>query len=146
MLHKLSPAVWIGALLAYDLCCCWLHRLGHTVQMLWAAHVVHHSSEHDNLSTVLRQTGGGFLLGWVLYLPTAVAGVPPLVFAVVGLIDLLCQFWVHTRLVGRLGWFDWVFCSPSNHRLCTTARTTGASTAIRRHPDPVGPAVRQLCR
>ena len=112
-----SPAVWIGALLAYDLCYYWLHRLGHTVQILWAAHVVHHSSEHYNLSTALRQTGSGFVLGWVFYLPMAVVGVPPLVFAVVGLIDLLYQFWVHTRLVGRLGWFDRVFCSPSNHRV-----------------------------
>lgn len=112
-----SPAVWIGALLAYDLCYYWLHRLGHTVQLLWAAHVVHHSSEHYNLSTALRQTGSGFLLGWVVYLPMAVVGVPPLVFAVVGLIDLLYQFWVHTRLVGRLGWFDRVLCSPSNHRV-----------------------------
>ena len=47
----------------------------------------------------------------------ALAGVPPLVFAVVGLIDLLYQFWVHTQQVGRLGWFDRWFCSPSNHRV-----------------------------
>ncbi|OYU98881.1 MAG: hypothetical protein CFE45_14845 [Burkholderiales bacterium PBB5] len=47
----------------------------------------------------------------------ALAGVPPLVFAVVGLVDLLYQFWVHTQLVGRLGWFDRVFVSPSNHRV-----------------------------
>ena len=112
-----SAWVWIGALIAYDFCYYWLHRLGHTVQILWAAHVVHHSSEDYNLGTALRQTGSGFLLGWVFYLPMAVAGVPPLVFAVVGLIDLLYQFWVHTRLVGRLGWFDRVFCSPSNHRV-----------------------------
>jgi hypothetical protein len=46
-----------------------------------------------------------------------VVGVPPLVFAVVALIDLLYQFWVHTQQVGRLGWFDRVFCSPSNHRV-----------------------------
>ena len=112
-----SPWVWVGALIAYDFCYYWLHRLGHTVQILWAAHVVHHSSEDYNLGTALRQTGSDFLLGWLFYLPMALAGVPPLVFAVVGLIDLLYQFWVHTRLVGRLGWFDRVFCSPSNHRV-----------------------------
>ena len=112
-----SPWVWIGALLGYDFCYYWVHRLGHEVNILWAAHVVHHSSEEYNLSTALRQTGTGFLLGWMFYLPMALLGVPPLVFAVVGLIDLLYQFWVHTRLVGRLGWFDRVFCSPSNHRV-----------------------------
>ena len=112
-----SPAVWLGALLAYDFCYYWAHRGGHEVNLLWAAHVVHHSSEEYNLSTALRQSGTGFLLGWVFYLPMALLGVPPLVFVVVGLVDLLYQFWVHTRLVGRLGWFDRVFCSPSNHRV-----------------------------
>jgi hypothetical protein len=47
----------------------------------------------------------------------AVLGVPPLLFAIVALVDLLYQFWVHTEHVGRLGWFDRVFCSPSNHRV-----------------------------
>jgi uncharacterized membrane protein YhhN len=47
----------------------------------------------------------------------AIAGVPPLVFVTVGLIDLLYQFWIHTELVGKLGWFDRVFASPSNHRV-----------------------------
>ena len=104
-------------MLAYDFCYYWAHRMGHEVQILWAAHVVRHSSEDYNLSTALRQTGSGFVFGWLFYLPMALAGVPPLLFAVVGLIDLLYQFWVHTRLLGRLGWFDRVFCSPSNHRV-----------------------------
>ena len=29
---------------------------------------------------------------------------------------MLYQFWVHTQQVGKLGWFDRWFCSPSNHR------------------------------
>ena len=118
-LFELSPSslwVWIGALLGYDFCYYWLHRAGHRVGVLWAAHVVHHQSEDYNLGTALRQTSSGFLLGWIFYLPMAVAGVPPLVFGVVALIDLLYQFWVHTQQVGKLGWFDRWFCSPSNHR------------------------------
>ncbi len=108
---------WLLALLFYDLCYYWLHRLGHECAVLWAAHVVHHQSEHYNLSTALRQTSSGVLLGWVFYLPMAIAGVPPVVFGVVALIDLLYQFWVHTEHVGKLGWFDRWFCSPSNHRV-----------------------------
>ncbi|RDI97165.1 sterol desaturase family protein [Dyella solisilvae] len=108
--------VWVTALIAYDFCYYWLHRAGHEVNILWAAHVVHHQSEDYNLSTALRQTGSGVLLGWLFYLPMAVIGFPLEVFVVVALIDLLYQFWVHTELVGRLGWFDRVFCSPSNHR------------------------------
>ncbi len=108
---------WIFALLFYDLCYYWLHRAGHVVALFWAAHVVHHQSQHYNLSTALRQTSSGALFGWIFYLPMAIAGVPPLVFGIVALVDLLYQFWVHTEQVGKLGWFDRVFCSPSNHRV-----------------------------
>ena len=113
-------STWYGVLLAlvfYDFCYYWLHRAGHVVALFWAAHVVHHQSQHYNLSTALRQTSSGFLFGWIFYLPMAVAGVPPTVFGIVALIDLLYQFWVHTEQVGKLGWFDRVFCSPSNHRV-----------------------------
>ena len=112
-----SWAGWLVALVFYDFCYYWLHRAGHECAVFWAAHVVHHQSEDYNLSTALRQTSSGALLGWVFYLPMAVAGVPPLVFGVVALIDLLYQFWVHTEQVGKLGWFDRWFCSPSNHRV-----------------------------
>lgn len=112
-----SVWVWIGALLAYDFLYYWLHRMGHEVSVLWAAHVVHHSSEFYNLSTALRQTSSGWLLAWLFYLPLALAGVPPLVMVVVGLIDLLYQYWVHTELIDRLGWMDRVFVTPSNHRV-----------------------------
>jgi alkylglycerol monooxygenase len=108
--------VWALALLAYDFLYYWLHRAGHEVNILWAAHVVHHQSEHYNLSTALRQSSSGVLLGWLFYLPMALLGIPLTVFVVVALSDLLYQFWVHTEQIGRLGWFDHVFCSPSNHR------------------------------
>ncbi|MFC5741475.1 sterol desaturase family protein [Dyella tabacisoli] len=118
-LFTLSPGslwVWASGLLLYDFLYYWLHRCGHEVNILWAAHVVHHQSEDYNLSTALRQTSSGALLGWLFYLPMALLGYPLQVFVVVALIDLLYQFWVHTEMVGRLGWFDRVFCSPSNHR------------------------------
>jgi hypothetical protein len=78
---------------------------------------VHHQSEDYNLSTALRQTSTGWVAGWVFYLPMALLGFPPLVFGVVALVDLLYQYWVHTQQIGRLGWFDRWFCSPSNHRV-----------------------------
>ena len=109
--------VWIVALVVYDFCYYWHHRFGHVVALGWAAHVVHHQSEDYNLSTALRQTGSGWLVGWLFYLPMALIGVPPLVFAVVALIDLLYQYWVHTQQIGKLGWFDRWFCAPSNHRV-----------------------------
>jgi alkylglycerol monooxygenase len=108
---------WLLALVFYDLCYYWLHRMGHEVGVLWAAHVVHHQSQDYNLSTALRQTSSGAMLGWIFYLPMALAGVPPLVFGIVALVDLLYQYWVHTEHVPKLGWFDRWFCSPSNHRV-----------------------------
>ena len=112
-----SLVAWTAALILYDFCYYWLHRMGHEVGVLWAAHVVHHSSEYYNLTTALRQTSSGALLGWIFYLPMAVMGVPPLMFVTVGLIDLLYQYWVHTELVGRLGPLDRILVTPSNHRV-----------------------------
>jgi len=109
--------VWLVGLVFYDLLYYWHHRFGHTVALFWAAHVVHHQSEDYNLSTALRQTGSGWVGGWLFYLPMAVLGFPPLVFGVVALVDLLYQYWVHTQQIGKLGWFDRWFCAPSNHRV-----------------------------
>lgn len=109
--------VWALAFVLYDLCYYWLHRMGHERNILWAAHSVHHQSEDYNLSTALRQTSTGFVLSWVFYLPLAVLGVPLLVFVSVAALNLLYQFWVHTRHIPKLGWYEWVFVTPSNHRV-----------------------------
>ena len=111
-----SVWVWVFAFVFYDFCYYWLHRMGHERNILWAAHSVHHQSEDYNLSTALRQTSTGFLLGWIFYLPMAVLGVPLLVFVSVAALNLLYQFWVHTRHIPKLGWFEWCFVTPSNHR------------------------------
>ena len=112
-----SPWVWVAGLLLYDFLYYWYHRFGHEVNVLWAAHVVHHQSEEFNLSTALRQTGTSYLFSWIFYVPMAVLGFPPAVLLGVGLIDLLYQFWIHTEHVGSLGSFDRLFASPSNHRV-----------------------------
>jgi sterol desaturase/sphingolipid hydroxylase (fatty acid hydroxylase superfamily) len=108
---------WLLAIVFYDFCYYWNHRLGHESAVFWASHVVHHQSQRYNLSTALRQTSSGALLGWLFYLPMAVAGVPPEMFAVAAIVDLLYQYWIHTEVVGKLGAFDRWFASPSNHRV-----------------------------
>lgn len=107
---------WVLAFVIYDFCYYWNHRMGHEVNVLWAAHVVHHSSEDYNLTTALRQSSSSFL-SWIFYLPMAVLGFPPEMFITVGALNLVYQFWVHTRHIPKLGWFEWVFVSPSNHRV-----------------------------
>lgn len=111
-----SVWTWVFAFVFYDFCYYWLHRCGHERNILWAAHSVHHQSEDYNLTTALRQTSTGFLLSWIFYLPLAVLGVPLVVFISVASLNLLYQFWVHTRHVPKLGWFEWFFVTPSNHR------------------------------
>ncbi|MCH2190618.1 MAG: sterol desaturase family protein [Gammaproteobacteria bacterium] len=107
--------VWVAAFVLYDFCYYWNHRMGHEMNLLWASHVVHHSSEEYNLTTALRQTGTGFF-SFVFYLPMALLGFDPIIVITVGAINLVYQFWVHTRHVGKLGWYEWIFVTPSNHR------------------------------
>ena len=112
-----SVATWIFAFVAYDLCYYWNHRIGHERQIFWASHVAHHQSEYYNLSTALRQTSTGFLLSWVFYIPVFLVGVPAEAFVTVASANLIYQFWVHTEHVPKLGWYEWIFVTPSNHRV-----------------------------
>ncbi|MBE1298386.1 MAG: hypothetical protein GJ680_00550 [Alteromonadaceae bacterium] len=111
-----SPIVWVIAFVVYDFFYYWLHRFSHEINVLWAAHVVHHSSEDYNLTTALRQTSGS-VVSWIFFLPMAVAGVPPEMFISIGALNLVYQFWVHTQHIDRLGWMEYVFITPSNHRV-----------------------------
>ena len=112
-----SILTWVVAFIAYDFFYYWFHRISHERQIFWASHVAHHQSEDYNLSTALRQTGTGFFLTWVFYIPLFIIGVPSYVFVSVASINLIYQFWVHTEHVPKLGWFELFFVSPSNHRV-----------------------------
>ena len=95
------------------------HRSAHRVRLFWASHVVHHSSQHYNLSTALRQTWTGFFsLGFLFRLPLFLIGFPPaMIFFVAGL-NLVYQFWIQTEAVGRMPrWFEAVMNTPSHHRV-----------------------------
>ena len=112
------------AVLLYDFCDYWLHRVSHESALFWAAHVVHHQSRHFNLSTALRQESAYALSGWPFFLPMALVGVPPAQFAIAGSVVLFYQFWIHTEHVGSLGLLDRWLSTPSNHRVhhATNAR------------------------
>ena len=119
-LKLFSPSslwVWVFAFFLYDFCYYWMHRLHHEVKVLWATHVVHHHGEEFNLSTALRQTSTGFLWKWIFYLPIFIVGIPPEVFVTVAGVNLVYQLWVHTEHIPKLGWYEYVFVSPSNHRI-----------------------------
>src|SRR5688572_17064453 len=95
------------------------HRSAHRIRWFWASHVIHHSSQHYNLSTALRQTWTGFFsLAFLFRLPLFLIGFPPtMVFFVAGL-NLVYQFWIHTEVIGRMPrWFEAVMNTPSHHRV-----------------------------
>jgi alkylglycerol monooxygenase len=108
---------WVLAFVMYDFCYYWLHRISHERTILWAAHVAHHQSEDYNLTTALRQTSTGFLLGWIFYIPMYLLGIPAEVVVTVGSLNLIYQFWVHSEHIPKLGWYEWIFVTASNHRV-----------------------------
>ena len=107
---------WVAAFVAYDFCYYWKHRFGHEWRIMWASHIAHHQSEEFNLSTALRQTGTDYI-GFVFYIPLYLAGVPAAAVITVGSLNLIYQFWVHTEHIRRLGPLEWIFVTPSNHRV-----------------------------
>jgi alkylglycerol monooxygenase len=112
-----SVWTWVFAWFAYDLCYYWFHRISHERQIFWASHVAHHQSEDYNLSTALRQTSTGALLGWVFYVPLFLVGVPAEVYVTVASVNLIYQFWVHTEHVPKLGVLESFMITASNHRV-----------------------------
>ncbi|RZO69027.1 MAG: sterol desaturase family protein [Parvularculaceae bacterium] len=115
------PNVWWVVVICFvidDLRYYWWHRISHERRWFWASHVIHHSSQHYNLSTALRQTWTGTVIGGVLFkAPLAILGFHPLMLAFVGGLNLLYQFWIHTEMIGRLGPLEWVLNTPSHHRV-----------------------------
>ncbi|WP_114952079.1 sterol desaturase family protein [Sphingosinicella terrae] len=116
------PWTWWAFALCFlldDLAYYIFHRFAHRVRWFWASHVIHHSSQHYNLSTALRQTWTGFFsLAFLFRLPLFLIGFPPaMVFFCAGL-NLVYQFWIHTEMIGRMPrWFEAVMNTPSHHRV-----------------------------
>ena len=110
---------WVAIFFLEDLTYYGFHRFSHERRFWWAAHVNHHSSQHYNLSTALRQTWTGGLAGtWALWLPLALLGFPPAMLAIQKGVSLVYQFWIHTEAIGRMPkWFEAVFNTPSHHRV-----------------------------
>jgi sterol desaturase/sphingolipid hydroxylase (fatty acid hydroxylase superfamily) len=96
----------------------WHHRVSHESRWFWATHSVHHSPQHFNLSAAYRLGWTSRFTGHILfYAPLALLGFHPAAIGLALVINLTYQFWLHTELIGKLGWFDKWFNSPSNHRV-----------------------------
>lgn len=108
---------WTLLFLGVDFFYYWFHRASHEINALWAAHIVHHQSEDYNLSVALRQSWFQGWFSWAFYLPLAVVGFDPIMFATMNSFNTLYQFWIHTTTIKNMGPLEWIFNTPSHHRV-----------------------------
>ncbi|WP_138433500.1 sterol desaturase family protein [Winogradskyella algicola] len=115
------PITWWAFVLLFfadDLAYYWFHRISHECRLFWASHVVHHSSQHYNLSTALRQTWSGGFYSFVFWLWLPLLGFHPAMILLQMSISLLYQFWIHTEAIEKMPrWFEAIFNTPSHHRV-----------------------------
>ncbi|MFT5258861.1 MAG: sterol desaturase/sphingolipid hydroxylase (fatty acid hydroxylase superfamily) [Saprospiraceae bacterium] len=108
---------WVLAILVADLTYYWMHRLEHEIRILWAYHSVHHSSPEFNLTTSLRLAWIEGAIEWLFFVPMVLMGFSA-IQTIIGIsIVVLYQTWIHTERVGKLGWADRIFNTPSVHRV-----------------------------
>ena len=108
---------WGALFLIDDLAYYVFHRVSHESRLFWNFHVVHHSSEHYNLSVAVRQSWFSGVLHWIFYTPIMLLGFAPWMFALMHGFNLIYQFWIHTKFIDRLGPLEWVLNTPSHHRV-----------------------------
>ena len=116
------PFTWWSFAIAFildDLRYYWYHRIAHRCRWVWAEHVNHHSSQHYNLTTALRQSWTGTFTGmFTLLIPLVLLGFHPNLLAFVAGFNLVYQFWIHTEVIGKMGKpIELIFNTPSHHRV-----------------------------
>ena len=108
---------WILLFLLNDLIFYWFHRISHEVRILWAFHVAHHSSLHYNFSTAVRNNFLIQTFRYVAWAPAALIGFDPVAIILMDSIAYFYQLFVHTQLIGNLGFLEWFLNTPSHHRV-----------------------------
>jgi len=116
-LDATNPAVWLGIFMCRDFVYYWIHRAEHGVKVLWASHMVHHSSEEFTFTTAVRMPWMEALYKPALALWAPLLGFHPLAFAAMGALVLIVGQFQHTELMRRRTWLDLVFVTPSAHRV-----------------------------
>ncbi|MDN5202730.1 sterol desaturase family protein [Fulvivirgaceae bacterium BMA10] len=105
------------AILVVDFLYYWEHRWEHEIRLLWSYHSIHHSSPIYNYTTALRVSFIDNFVTWLFFLPAIAIGFHPIVVLVAIGFILVYQYWIHTELIRRMGWFGLIFNTPSHHRV-----------------------------
>lgn len=120
-LWTISLNQWWEILLLFlgvEFCYYWYHRASHEIRWLWATHGVHHSPRYLNLSAAYRLGWTGWLSGnFLFFAPLCWFGFEPMAIAITLSLNLIYQFWIHTELIPKLGFLEWILNTPSHHRV-----------------------------
>lgn len=108
---------WLALFIATDFVWYWYHRLAHEVNLFWAAHVVHHQSEDFNYTVSARITIFQAVIRTGFWAILPIIGFPAGMITTLLLVHGLYPFFIHTRTVGKLGWLEYIFVTPSHHRV-----------------------------
>lgn len=113
-----NPVVyWVGLFVGMDFLFYWLHRIDHVSRFFWAVHVTHHSSEQFNLSVGFRSSVFQPLYRFIYFIPLALAGFKPLDIVFTFSATQIWGILVHTEHIRKLGWLEYIFVTPSHHRV-----------------------------
>lgn len=109
---------WLACFIAQEFCYYWYHRAAHRTRWFWCTHAVHHSPNQLNLSAAYRFGWTGPLTGsTAFFILTPLFGMPPRIVLMLLTLNLLYQFWLHAIWIPRLGPLEWIFNTPSAHRV-----------------------------
>jgi len=114
---KSGLLLWFSLLLLTDFIWYWYHRLAHEVNFLWAAHVVHHQSDDFNYTVSARITVFQAFARMCFWSVLPVIGFPPAMIISVQLVHGIYPFFIHTRTIPKLGFLEYIFVTPSHHRV-----------------------------
>ena len=109
--------VWVMTFIMIDFVYYWYHRCSHRVRFLWAVHMNHHSSEEMNFTVSLRQAWFGPISKVPFFIALPLIGFDPIITAVAGVASTLWGVFGHTQWINRLGYLEYVFITPSSHRV-----------------------------
>ena len=110
-------ALWIITFISIDLVFYVYHRMSHRIRFLWAIHLSHHSSEEMNFAVSFRQAWFGPISKIPFFMVLPLLGFDPTIIAVAGVISTLWGIVGHTQVIGKLGPLEWIFNTPSHHRV-----------------------------
>ena len=114
---KMGVSYWVMLLLAEDFIYYWLHRFDHEIRLFWAVHVTHHSSAHMNFTVGFRSSVFQPLYRFIYFIPLAWLGFKPLDIVFIYSATQIWGIFVHTDLIRKMGWLEYVLVTPSHHRV-----------------------------